>query len=124
MKKSNFLIFTFPLLMMILTAPLAFSEVEETSITLSSQEIKKPEYATGIEKLTITGHVQSYERGDTIHLISISPSGDIIKYNTSGTEDGDFFTIFNINKEFESGEYQLILEYRNEQISSVLFKIV
>ena len=74
-----------------LPTSLAFSEVEKSSIILSSQEIEKPEYATGIEKLTKTGHIQDYERGDTIHLVVVSPFGDTQKFNTSGTENGDFF---------------------------------
>jgi len=108
-KSILYLIFTIPLFVIIISTPLVFSEVEENSITQSSQEIKKPEYETGIKELTITGHIQGYERGDTIHLFSISPSGDIKKFNTTGTENGDF-TMINIDKGFESGEYQIILE--------------
>lgn len=112
------------LLFLIMFIPLAFSEVTENSITLSSHEIKKPEYSTGFEQLTITGNIQGYERGDSIHLFILSPSGDIKKFNAVGTKDGDYFIAIYIDSQFELGEYNMTLAYKNTQISSEVFSVI
>ena len=93
-----------------------FSETHESYITLSSHEITKTQYSTEIKKLIVTGYVPDYERGNTVHLLNVSPSGEITKFNTTGTDDGNFFTIIPINGKFEAGEYQLLLEYAVKQI--------
>lgn len=123
MKIILFGIFFGVLLSVLLFSPMAFSETQENSLTLSSQEITKTKYSTEVKELVVKGHVSNYERGNVIHLINIFPSGEMIRFNTTGTDDGNFSTLINISKEFETGEYQLILEYDAEQIISTTYTI-
>ncbi|NIU02470.1 MAG: hypothetical protein GWN01_16685 [Nitrosopumilaceae archaeon] len=99
-------------------------ESEKNHIALSSEEIKKPESSTGIESLTVKGNIPSYDRGNYIHLVCVFPSGESKEFITFGSKDGDYFTTINIGKEYEKGQYQLLLNYQGEQISSVSFKII
>ncbi|KEQ56907.1 hypothetical protein SCCGRSA3_02054 [Marine Group I thaumarchaeote SCGC RSA3] len=101
----------------------AFSETQENHLTLSSHEITKTEYSTEVKKLTVTGHILNYERGEIVHLLNVFPSGEITRLNTTGTDDGNFFTIIHIDKSFDAGEYTLILEYDGKQIASTTYVI-
>lgn len=103
---------------------IGFSETQESYLTLSSHEITKTQYSTEIKKLTVTGYVPDYERGSVIHLLNVSPIGEITKLNTTGTDDGDFFTIIHIDGKFEAGEYHLVLEYDGKQIASTTYAII
>jgi len=101
-----------------------FSESEKSFLTLDSHEITKTQYATEVKKLTVTGYVSDYERGTVMHLFNVSPTGEMTKFNTTGTDDGDFFTIIHIDGTFETGEYRLMLEYDGKQIAATTYMII
>ncbi|MHA7734031.1 hypothetical protein [Nitrosopumilus sp. S6] len=103
---------------------MGFSEIQESHITLDSHEITKTQYSTEVKKLTVIGYVSDYERGTVVHLLNVSPTGEITKFNTTGTNEGDFFTIIPIDGKFEAGEYQLVLEYDGKQIASTTYVII
>lgn len=116
--------FIFLVILTVGFTPVIFSETQEIFLSLSSYEITKTQYSTEVKKLIVSGYVPDYERGNTIHLFNVSPTGEITEFNTTGTDEGDFFTIISINGNFEAGEYHLILEYDGNEIASVMYMII
>lgn len=97
--------------------PDVFSE-SQSYVELSSHEITMPEAATGTEKLVVSGLIDGYDRGKFINLELISPSGVLDTFSTFGSEDGEFYTIIEIDRDYEIGEYHLSVEYRGQLIST------
>lgn len=111
-------VFAIILLATIIITPQASSEELENHIILSSEEIQKPKAATGVEKLTVTGIISDYERGDIIDITIISSTNEIKEFSTFGSEKGKFFTIINIDGNYTSGEYLINVIYQDKTLSS------
>ena len=108
--------------MSILPVSSVFSE-SQSYVELSSHEITLPEAATGTEKLIVTGLIDGYDRGKFIHMELIMPSGNIENFRTYGSVDDEFYTIIEIDRGYDIGEYQLNVEYREQSIFAI-FNVV
>ena len=102
----------------------SFAQMQDSS-EYGNITINKNNFAIGddLTILQIFGVVENFNRGTTLDIIISGPNNFIKETETLPANTGEFSTSLILDTEWEKGSYDIVANYRGNQIGSVSFTI-
>jgi hypothetical protein len=104
----------------------AFAEelVKTTYISVDGEQFEQPQSKYNSKQITISGFIENYTRGDLVTIVITYPDQSQNIIETHATKKGEIYTLLYINNDSQIGMHDVILKYRDIELTSTSFEII